>query len=45
MVRKQGMWIVLVALAASNTLPASVVRTTQAEFKHLYTLNPHRAEW
>jgi DUF4097 and DUF4098 domain-containing protein YvlB len=39
MVRRQGICAALVALAAANTLSASVVRTQQTEFRHLYALS------
>src|ERR1035437_8316774 len=41
MLRRQGFWAVLLALVAGNTLSASVIRTPQTEFRHLYTLNPN----
>lgn len=37
--RRQGICAALVALAAANTLSASVIRTPQMEFRHLYALN------
>ena len=41
MVRRQSIWAVLAALAAGNTMSASVVRTPRTEFRHLYALSPN----
>ena len=39
MVRSQGIWAVLVALAAGNTMSASVTATAQPVFRHIYSLH------
>jgi hypothetical protein len=38
MFRRHGIWVVLAALIAGNTLFATVIGTPQAQFRHLYTL-------
>jgi DUF4097 and DUF4098 domain-containing protein YvlB len=39
MVRRQRFWAVLVALAAGNTLSASVISRPQTAFRHVYALS------
>jgi len=39
MFRRHGIWVVLSALLAGNTLFATVIGTPQARFRHLYALN------